>query len=268
MKKLAVLISGEYRKFDVTRKTMAFLDNIDIDVYFSTWDKTVYSSPKINLLKEETITEERILQDLGRPAIIKIDKHDSFTEKKYNSKMINRWKTGFNLIENSGIKYEYVAIIRPDIFFTTSPTPEFINLERYENSIGFAWATSLDKCLLPDVLFVSKFNNIKKLMSALSSMAWTVDSENDWHKWWYKFVNERLEILHINELSYLTFCRLWATNENVFHEIIDIQHDWRDLRLLYESEAWGRENILKVWPQEIVETAEEKWKNNYFDKYK
>lgn len=268
MKKIAVLISGEYRKFDITRKTMAFLDNPDIDVYFSTWDKTIYSSPKINLHEEQLITEDRILKDLGRQATVRIDKHDSFVEKKYNSKMINRWRTGFSLIEQSGINYDYVAIIRPDIFFTKVPTPEFINLERYENSIGFSWATSLDKELLPDVLFISTFNNIKKLMMSLSSMIWVVDAENDWHKWWYKFVRNHFEILHISELSYLTFCRLWAKDTDSFQEIMDVQHDWRDLRLLHESEMWGRDNILKVWPQEIVETAEEKWNNNYFDKYR
>jgi len=98
-------------------------------------------------------------------------------------------------------------------------------------------------------------------------MAWAIDLENDWHKWWYKFVNDRLDIIQVTELSYLTFCRLWATEKNTFHEMLDIQHDWRDLRLLYESEMWGRDNILKVWPQEIVETAELRWNTGYFNKY-
>src|SRR4051812_24506607 len=101
MARTAVLISGEWRKFDITRKTMSFLDNSDVDVYISTWDRTIFSSKKINLHHEVEVSEEAIRKDLGRPATIRIDDHKSFDEiekQKYNCKMINRWLAGFELI--------------------------------------------------------------------------------------------------------------------------------------------------------------------------
>jgi hypothetical protein len=267
MKRIAILLSGEYRKFDVTRKTMPFLDSPGIDIYFSTWDKTEYLSPKINFSRTEHVSAEKIITDLGRAATIRIDFHESFKEVKYNSKMINRWKAGFELIISSGIEYDYIIIMRPDIFFTPIPTPELINLERFNNSIGFAWATSLDKNLLPDVLFMSSTENMAILMNALSVDVWANDNETNWHLWWYKYVNDILPIQHIGELSYLTFCRYWAKPTDNFMEILDTQHDWRDLRLLHEIDLWGKEPMLRVWPSEVVEAAQQKWINGYFNKY-
>ena len=124
MSRIAVLISGEYRKFDVTRPTMTFLNEENVDVYISTWDKTIFSNKRINLNVAEDVTEERIIKDLGRPATIKIDSHRLIeVDPKYNSKMIDRWLTGFNLIKSSNIKYDYVIVMRPDLIFDKNAPP-------------------------------------------------------------------------------------------------------------------------------------------------
>lgn len=267
MEKIAVLISGEYRKFDVTRKTMSFLDQPNVDVYFSTWDRTTYSLPSVGLQIEETVTKEKILKVLGKHGTIRIDSHDLLPKKKYNVKMIHRWLAGFKLIENSGIKYDYVVILRPDMFFSKNPVPELVNLDKFNNGIGFSWATSMHIGLLPDVLFISTFENMKNLIDNLSIFDWSFNKENNWHKWWYEYVKNKFEIFNIEELSYLTFCRYWANNENNFEKVLEIQHDWRDIKLLDDYHRWGEEHVLKVWPTEIIEAARLKSSMDFYKKY-
>ena len=272
MPKIAVLISGEYRKFDITRKTMTFLDDPAVDVYVSTWDKTIYSSPKINLYKEYSVNEEIIRRDLNRSAVIRIDSHRLFIEKKYNCKMINRWLAGFELIKNSGIKYDNVIIIRPDLFFVKSAAPSDLRfLEKYNTGIAFVWATSLERSKLGDILYTSSYQNISTLISQLTVDKWLNDPENDWHIWWYNFVRRIFpEIFNCIEFDYVTFCRYWTTNEHNFQDVVETQHDWRDLRLLHEIDLMGKQwmNDSQIWPVEVVNNALDRWNSGYFDKYK
>lgn len=65
MNRIAVIISGEYRTFDICRKTMTFLDNENVGVYFSTWDRTVQSNKYLNYHIDETVTINRIKSALG-----------------------------------------------------------------------------------------------------------------------------------------------------------------------------------------------------------
>jgi hypothetical protein len=267
--KIAVLISGEYRKLDVCSDTMTFLRNHDVDVYVSTWDKTIYSNKKINLYVEEEVTEGRIRQDLNRQAAIRIDPHNSFVEEKYNSKMINRWLAGFELIKNSNIKYDYVVITRPDLFFNKGVDTNFNSLSEYDNTIGFAWATSLHLEKLPDLFYVSTYANIEKLFSSLKIEDWATAKGHDWHIWWYFFVYGLFpDVKSAPEFGHFTFCRLWGQTNHTFLEMLDIHHDWRDLRLLQSCDMWGEEFAKTAWPDHILIEAKEKWARGYFERYK
>lgn len=266
--KLAVLISGEYRKFDVCRKTMNFLNNADIDVYVSTWDKTIYSNKLINLYTEELVTEERILKDLKRDATIKIDNHSSLDNMKYNSKMINRWLTGFELIKNSGIHYDYIIVMRPDLFFENIHNFDLNFLEKYKDPPGFIWANNLSIKKLADVMFMSSYENIQKLFNQTLLSDWNTSTEKDWHVWWYNYVNNIFsEIIDVQEFGSFTFCRLWANINHTFLNVLDIHHDWRDLRLLDQCSMWGDTFAKKVWPDHILVGAKEKLKNGHFNRY-
>lgn len=265
MSKIAVIISGEYRKFDITRAKMKFLDDPTIDVYVSTWDKTIYSSKKINLRHEEYVTQEKILNDLGRPATIIISKSESFVEPKYNSRMINRWLAGFNAVKNSKVDYDYVVILRTDLFYAE---PKVISeLEKYKDALGLVWASSLHLSKLPDVFFISSYSIIDKLFANLSVKIWAEDNEADWHKWWFKYVTGILPVVDAPEYSGFIFCRFWVQQNNTFEEVVDIQTDWRDLRLLQECDDVGEE-IGRVWPPNVLPDAQAKWASGYFDKYK
>jgi hypothetical protein len=268
MTKIAVLISGEYRKLDVCRKTMHFLNNPNVDIYISTWDKTTYSSPRINLCTEKIITPDIIRTDLNKDAIIEVESSTLTIEEKYNSKMIHRWLQGFKLIQQSGKSYDYVVVMRPDLFFNQC-IGMFDSIEKYKDKIGFAWATSLHLGKLPDLLFVSSYKGVEKIFNSLSVNKWNRDKEPDWHIWWYNFVHNLFpDILNTDEMNYFTFCRYWVNNDNTFLDALNIHHDWRDLRLLHECDMWGEDFAKTAWPDEILINAKKKWNSGYFDKYK
>lgn len=269
--KIAVLISGEYRKFDVTRKTMPFLDRPEIDVYVSTWDKTIYANPKLNLRAEVDVTEEMIKRELGRTVTsIKIDKHDLIKETRYNTKMIDRWLAGFKLIEDSGIKYDSVLVMRTDLFFNENFG---VNLDRcisdYMDSIAFAWASSIDLKKLPDIIFMSSFKNIKLLFDSLKVKDWLAADQHDWHIWWYTYVSGILpNILNGTHFGSFYFCRYWVDHTHTYADIPNIAHDWRDLFLLHQCDMWGDKFVIGTWPDSVLINAKDKWNSGYFDKYK
>ena len=62
--KTAVLVSGMCRQFDIAVKSWKFLNDLDCDVYFSTWKKSVQSSKVLNMYIEEDITEDMILEHI------------------------------------------------------------------------------------------------------------------------------------------------------------------------------------------------------------
>lgn len=270
MPKVAVLISGEYRTFAIARNTMAFLDDPEIDVYFSTWDTTIYSLPKLRLKIIESVSHNRIQAALGRPAKILIENQSQFKRTdRYNNQMIHRWLAGFQLIKDSGISYDYVIIIRPDLIFNNSVPPTLNQIEQYKESIGAVWSNSLHQRRLTDVLLISSFDNINKLFSNLSIDVWETAEQTDWHIWWYEFgLSQGLNFIDTPDLNHSTFCRMWVRPDHTFNEIVEIQSDWRDLVLLNQVDQMGRDFVSSIWPDHVLPAAEEKWNQGYFDKYK
>ena len=51
----AVLINGECRELPIAIKSWKFLDEIDCDVYVSTWDKSIQKNPTLGINIEEDI---------------------------------------------------------------------------------------------------------------------------------------------------------------------------------------------------------------------
>lgn len=266
--KIAILISGEYRTFGLCRKTMKFLDDPRVDIYFSTWDKTIYNIPKINLYKVEDVTEDIIRKDLGKPAIIEIESHVPFVELKYNSRMIHRWKRGFNLIKNSGIKYDYVLVMRPDIYFNSYADHSFEFIDEFKNILASAWHHVDNPGFLNDIMLLSSYSMMCKMFDQLSIQEWVTSDIGDWHTWWYKFVKNYFPVIEtLDRLARCTFCRHWVNETHSFLEIKQIQEDWSDLVVLQISDNVGRVNVEKNWPSDVIIRMDQKWKSGIYDKY-
>jgi len=263
-KRIAVLISGEYRTFDICRPTMKFLDDENTDVYISTWDKSVYKMAKINLDRTEEVTLGRILSALGRPARICIENRNLFSDdRRYNVPMVHRWIKGFEMILDSGIEYDYVLITRPDIIFDKEILHK-IDFEKYKDTVGFAWGNSIHLGKLSDIVFLSSFANMKKIFEKLTIDVWEYAKEGDWHVWWHQFVSEIVTPVNCSEFSHVIFCRLWADKSHSFRDVVNIQHEWRDLNLLNQCDMFGNTFAATCWPPEVYEHAISKWNSGGF----
>ncbi len=167
--KIAVLITGEYRTFNFCRKTQLFLDQPDVDVYFCTWNKTNTLNPhRANskgwedykpILREVTLDEIRTT--LNRPAEILLQ---DVPQPPINP-MIVGWCNGLDLVKKSGIEYDFILVMRPDLFFRPRAfiDPGYFYL--YQDKVGFRPRPEKDLDSLDDTCFFSTYENIKKVIT-------------------------------------------------------------------------------------------------------
>lgn len=249
---------------------MTFLDDPRVDIYFSTWDKSIVHNDRLNLHIEDDITEEKVRQDLGLPATVLVEQSSGFVEKRYNSKMIHRWLKGFELIKNSGKEYDYVMVLRPDLFFNTDFHP-VINLDKLseiEDKLLMTWV-GIDihtRGFLQDQMFISSYKKADELFSRLTIAEWENAVEGDWHKWWYSFCYPIFrEIKNLD--CHFTFGRALITSNHTFSDVWSVSHLWRDATIINDCQRWGREHVLTAWPEEVIASAEKRLKDGTFDKY-
>lgn len=261
MVKLAILITGEYRTFDICRKYMTFLNDPDIDIYISTWDKTVYKNSKINLHVEEEVTLSRIEEILGRSALIEIETCPVGLEK-YSSKMIYKWLRAVTLIENT--PYDYVLFVRPDILFADA-SHIIDNLNTYKESIGVEWYTLTQ---LHDIFFIVPYSHLRELFPKSLLEDWLSDTDTEWHAWWFSWVKKTsLKIIHIPNIGGFTICRYSDKRYNTFSEYAELQKNWRHLHRLESIDIIGLSDSIKRWPAAKVAAAIKMWRNGDLDKY-
>ncbi len=111
---------------------------------------------------------------------------------KYNSKMIHRWVKGLELIQQSGVEYDYVFVVRPDLFFDPGhPIPPLAELLSNidTNCLYAGWSDNCNETKrLNDVHFIATFDSLKKIINDETSTLWNNSAEDDWHIWWYSHV--------------------------------------------------------------------------------
>lgn len=197
--KIAVLLVGEYRTFPYCRKTMQFLDQssnneMEIDVYFHTWETTKLHNPPIGrhlnpnpIRSSRTVTEDEIRELLNRPAVVKVspvpDDRDGFLI------MRKGWLLGFELIKNSGVEYDYVYVIRPDLFFRKEAAYlTGITSAKYKNAVGFL-PQNRNCDIIADCDFFSTYENIKKIIT--DDVLLLDQANNGIHHVWFEYVKSK-----------------------------------------------------------------------------
>jgi len=253
--KIAILISGEYRTFDICRKSMTFLDNPDYDIYVSTWDKTTYSNSRIGLYEEQYVTKSQIENTLGRPATIEIEEYRG-NLGKYNNNMVHRWVRGINLIEKT---YDFVFIVRPDIIFKDASST--INVS---DGFGVSWWNN-DR--LHDIFLIVPFEKVREVFSSNLVTQWDT-STDEWHEWWYRYIgNIFKEKYIISGLEHYTFFRCWANQNTTFDGCKRIDDDWRHVKRLEGVDIHGVDGAIKIWGEKAVSVAMRLWELKYFNRY-
>lgn len=114
---VAVLVNGECRELPIAVKSWKFLNELDCDVFVSTWDNCVQINRRLGVHLEEDITIDHIKKHLPN-AIISVKNKDDYDFSSdvfyHNAKQIFHWKNSLKMMNDVGKKYDLVIMTRPD----------------------------------------------------------------------------------------------------------------------------------------------------------
>jgi len=230
-KKIAILVGGMYREFDVAHKSWSFLNHQDSDFFISTWNKTFEINEKLNTHIQEDVDESRIKTHLPN-ANIKIS--EDTTNFTYIYKLIYHWKTLVNMVKKSGNKYDIAILTRPDFCIK-----ENINLNEFIDNInnGNVYSTTnvevfprFPYIYVNDCFFISKYENIERMINFLD-----MKSEfDDIHIYLSKyFIDNRIYVESISPklIEYYVCRSIHRKTQNLdFYENKKIGIDWWDIK--------------------------------------
>ncbi len=164
--KIAILVYGMYREFDIAVTSWNFLSKFDCEVYFSTWSRSKQKNKKLDIIIDEEVTEKRILDHIKDANVLILD--DVFSELTNPEKMIFHWKSGLKMIKKSGIIYDYIMLTRPDNYFDFNFDFENINSDEdlREGSVyGLEEIRNNgEELFIQDIFFFGKYDLIEKLI--------------------------------------------------------------------------------------------------------
>ena len=150
MKKLALLIGGEFRNFSECFQSWApIMDNCD--VFLSTWSTSNWYSDNSTYLPQSNnrkfdVTEENVRSVVGEPLrYLNIEPPIDFPHR--GNKQIYHWHRLLTTLINVRHEYEYALITRPDAMVFD---PNFWKIFEHDRSF---WKLSGD--IIPDRIFGS-----------------------------------------------------------------------------------------------------------------
>lgn len=174
--KTAVLVSGMYREFDIAVKSWKFLNDLDCDVYFSTWKKSIQSSKVLDIHIEEDVTEEMILKHIPNAKIKIYDVNDynfSGDVEYHNNKHLFLLKSSLSMIKESGVEYEMLIMTRPDNYSFYNYEPEYYRKFIREDAlfgltpIYITGKPSMEQYFLLDYFFMGHFKTLYNVIDTL-----------------------------------------------------------------------------------------------------
>lgn len=174
--KTAVLVSGMYREFDIAVKSWKFLKDLDCDVYFSTWKKSIQSSKVLDIHIEEDVTEDMILKHIpnAKIKIYDINDYDFSGDKEYhNNKHLFLLKSSLDMIKGSGVEYDMLIMTRPDNYSFYNYTPDYYEKFKKEDAIFgltpiyVTGKPSLEQYFLLDYFFMGDFKTLYNVIDYL-----------------------------------------------------------------------------------------------------
>ena len=176
--KIAYLITGHLRTIDRCHKS--FYDNIyqkDSDIYVHTWnteDAKIKMWHKYKFKRKFNIEEK--IKEIYRPKDYIIEKQNLLINKELKKLNVNVSNIshyysfyslikGYELIKKSGIKYDYIVKLRPDIYFKKKlevSNENFsiaCNLVEWDENVKGDWR----KMKATDIVYYGQMEHFEKL---------------------------------------------------------------------------------------------------------
>jgi len=176
--KIAVIVYGMYREFDIAVKSWKFIGDSDFDFYFSTWSKSIQKCEPLGYDLNEDVTPEMISKHIPN-AVIDIVNEDN-VEFDFNglgpglinsTKMIYHWKNGLKLTKESGKEYDLIVLMRPDSYMILDDDGikklKECSLDDRIYGCNFIHITGIKHYFLIDTFFCGTSHNISKLIDIL-----------------------------------------------------------------------------------------------------
>lgn len=207
--KTAVLVYGEYREFDNVVESWKILNTLDCDFYFSTWNISKQNNNSLGIFKEFDVTKEMILKYYPQSVV------DIRNPYEYNdvsdwwgssAKIYNHWKNLVKLLDDSNKEYDFILILRPDLYislkeeYTEFPSELLKKLYKKNNLLmSGGYKISDDGTSIffaADYFILGSYNIVKKLLNDSSSFG------GDIHHSLGKYIKDsKLEIIENDILN-------------------------------------------------------------------
>lgn len=179
--KIAVLVYGQYRDFDISIATWDFINHLDCDFYFSTWNKSIQTSEKLNISSSFDVNEEMIRKFIPNSQISILDesiilKTGSSLEEN-TRKIIYHWKNGLKMIRESNVNYDMVFLLRFDTIFTIDCEYNEVLKLNEEKTLYYDGRGDVENKTISDLFFISKFDVLSEFIDNLNDNASNIHVE-------------------------------------------------------------------------------------------
>lgn len=166
--KIAVLVCGQLREFNIGVKSWGCLFDLNCDFYFSTWNKSSQSKFKWldTFVNDETYVDKDMITDKITNVSVSVLNEDEYNHiHKVTDKLILHWKNSLKMCIDSNVEYDIIIVTRPDVFLHLPDLINYINNLK-ENEIRNTSFGDLSN-FFEDIFFIGKFNTIKTFIENL-----------------------------------------------------------------------------------------------------
>lgn len=264
MTKKAVVIAGDPRTWDHSIHTAREL-LADADVYVSVWrqssyvhkvkPKTLYTHGPLHidhvygLLAEYNVKEVRV-EDY--------DPRD-WINRGYNANYLHRMRIGVEMVRRSGVKYDSVLFMRPDLFFeqhgmqVLAPSVANVQPGEFVTMLSSELRVEVHKTL-NDFLFAVAPEDMDKAIPTVE--AFQHFKGMDWHtflRWWVVEKN-KLRVVNI-EAPRVVLLRPPAVANMTFEQALLNSEKWDDIYVIHcislegvriACVRWGKHAVLRA----------------------
>lgn len=241
--RIALLISGEFREFEIAHKFWTFLQWKDVDIYWSTW-----KTSNIVYTEHHSIVEPinfKLIHSTNPKGVIVESQDDD--NRHPAIKMIHRIKEGLKLVLES--EYDVVMIIRPDLMIMSSD--EYLR-DRLKYSIenqkclidGYRPGASGDQFVILPVKFAREFLEYDFNQHIDFTSPWPLCDIHEMFAYFFKDNAEGLAVLYFwHAIVRVTARKLKPIHQQHFRRVLQTSAEW-----------WETRNKLKYHISEIYDT--------------
>lgn len=229
--KIAILIYGQYRQFDIAYRSWKFLNELDHDVYISTWDRSREVIENMGIDIDFKVTKEMFTRYVPN-AVVDILNESDYPEFKPLTPILHiHWKNLSRMLKESNVQYDSVIMLRTDIFLSIwFPTSDFYgyNEENTLYSFNKIELIGSNQLFCNDVLFCGGKDVMIRFIDTLPEdcdyhsklgehiyklgyYVKPIHKEDDTFR--YSFIRPNCRAIPINDLNETNIFNLWQVYE-------------------------------------------------------